>query len=123
MLLLLDFCLMFFFSVGFFYDCGVVIRYMLWFFFFKQKTAYEMRISDWSSDVCSSDLSLVRQEADGKWYVVNTKWGPSRGWFQIRPLDEPAKWPFPDSLRIAAKLGDPRYNARVAFEIWKKDGN
>src|SRR3546814_4497765 len=38
--------------------------YLLWliclacfvFFFFKQKTAYEMRISDWSSDVCSSDL-------------------------------------------------------------------
>src|SRR3546814_10644606 len=28
-------------------------------FFFKQKTAYEMRISDWSSDVCSSDLILV----------------------------------------------------------------
>src|SRR3546814_2486747 len=32
--------------------CGVV-------FFFKQKTAYEMRISDWSSDVCSSDLPEV----------------------------------------------------------------
>src|SRR3546814_7591935 len=30
------------------------------FFFFKQKTAYEMRISDWSSDVCSSDLSPGR---------------------------------------------------------------
>src|SRR3546814_4210433 len=29
------------------------------FFFFKQKTAYEMRISDWSSDVCSSDLSEI----------------------------------------------------------------
>src|SRR3546814_19447211 len=29
------------------------------FFFFKQKTAYEMRISDWSSDVCSSDLFLA----------------------------------------------------------------
>src|SRR3546814_6498962 len=29
------------------------------FFFFKQKTAYEMRISDWSSDVCSSDLDAV----------------------------------------------------------------
>src|SRR3546814_13333947 len=29
---------------------------MMYFFFFKQKTAYEMRISDWSSDVCSSDL-------------------------------------------------------------------
>src|SRR3546814_9706051 len=30
------------------------------FFFFKQKTAYEMRISDWSSDVCSSDLGRPR---------------------------------------------------------------
>src|SRR3546814_13602439 len=30
---------------------------LLFFFFFKQKTAYEMRISDWSSDVCSSDLA------------------------------------------------------------------
>src|SRR3546814_20327604 len=30
------------------------------FFFFKQKTAYEMRISDWSSDVCSSDLPALR---------------------------------------------------------------
>src|SRR3546814_3947147 len=34
-----------------------VCRYfVVVFFFFKQKTAYEMRISDWSSDVCSSDL-------------------------------------------------------------------
>src|SRR3546814_14383678 len=32
------------------------IIYCFLFFFFKQKTAYEMRISDWSSDVCSSDL-------------------------------------------------------------------
>src|SRR3546814_3618772 len=30
---------------------------LVWFFFFKQKTAYDMRISDWSSDVCSSDLA------------------------------------------------------------------
>src|SRR3546814_5800238 len=33
--------------------------FLLFFFFFKQKTAYEMRISDWSSDVCSSDLTAV----------------------------------------------------------------
>src|SRR3546814_3080445 len=38
-----------------------VLEIFIWllffgFFFFKQKTAYEMRISDWSSDVCSSDL-------------------------------------------------------------------
>src|SRR3546814_2206860 len=32
---------------------------MYFIFFFKQKTAYEMRISDWSSDVCSSDLLMV----------------------------------------------------------------
>src|SRR3546814_4188122 len=48
------------------YMCGVCIEVLLGvclfdnrsflFFFFKQKTAYEMRISDWSSDVCSSDL-------------------------------------------------------------------
>src|SRR3546814_8974975 len=35
------------------------------FFFFKQKTAYEMRISDWSSDVCSSDLPLRAGRAVG----------------------------------------------------------
>src|SRR3546814_16629642 len=34
---------------------------MCTFFFFKQKTAYEMRISDWSSDVCSSDLLVYRE--------------------------------------------------------------
>src|SRR3546814_8046887 len=38
--------------------CVLFWFYMfLLFFFFKQKTAYEMRISDWSSDVCSSDLA------------------------------------------------------------------
>src|SRR3546814_4315948 len=35
---------------------SVVVSIVCMFFFFKQKTAYEMRISDWSSDVCSSDL-------------------------------------------------------------------
>src|SRR3546814_14338254 len=39
---------------------------MMYFFFFKQKTAYEMRISDWSSDVCSSDLRVQAEEADMK---------------------------------------------------------
>src|SRR3546814_5605242 len=43
----------------------VCLCVMLFFFFFKQKTAYEMRISDWSSDVCSSDLAAggLRQVA------------------------------------------------------------
>src|SRR3546814_2278762 len=38
------------------YEWGCVHRTIDSVFFFKQKTAYEMRISDWSSDVCSSDL-------------------------------------------------------------------
>src|SRR3546814_1719148 len=39
---------------------------MLFVFFVKQKTAYEMRISDWSSDVCSSDLSATMRSALGQ---------------------------------------------------------
>src|SRR3546814_11573805 len=44
-------------------------------FFFKQKTAYEMRISDWSSDVCSSDLLLFRRTVD---LVVRRELRPTR---------------------------------------------
>src|SRR3546814_6825637 len=40
------------------YWCLFIVCFI--FFFFKQKTAYEMRISDWSSDVCSSDLADLR---------------------------------------------------------------
>src|SRR3546814_9915324 len=48
------------------------------FFCFKQKTAYEMRISDWSSDVCSSDLFKRRNEftksvADGPHPIIRSK--------------------------------------------------
>src|SRR3546814_2533804 len=50
----------------------------VYFFFFKQKTAYEMRISDWSSDVCSSDLrehtqpiGVVRLDGDAKGSVAD----------------------------------------------------
>src|SRR3546814_10313719 len=56
---------------------------MVWFlcvfFFFKQKTAYEMRISDWSSDVCSSDLA------------ASTRW-PMH---QVTTTPEPLRQPSP----------------------------
>src|SRR3546814_6276140 len=42
-----------------------LVVWFLFFFFFKQKTAYEMRISDWSSDVCSSDLNSFTRAASG----------------------------------------------------------
>src|SRR3546814_10890913 len=42
------------------HGCRSCLReFDLWLLFFKQKTAYEMRISDWSSDVCSSDLRVI----------------------------------------------------------------
>src|SRR3546814_19128694 len=37
----------------------IISRLCVFFFFFNQKSAYEMRISDWSSDVCSSDLRML----------------------------------------------------------------
>src|SRR3546814_16419383 len=51
-------------------------------FFFKQKTAYELRISDWSSDVCSSDLGLGKP-AD--LYLEGSD--QNRGWFQSSLLN------------------------------------
>src|SRR3546814_11604520 len=44
--------------------------YALFVFFFKQKTAYEMRISDWSSDVCSSDLRIFLRSVQASWGVL-----------------------------------------------------
>src|SRR3546814_6836540 len=57
--------------VGCFMLCRMLLLFLcLCFFFFKQKTAYEMRISDWSSDVCSSDLEGVYE---GTISAVTTK--------------------------------------------------
>src|SRR3546814_1610630 len=52
--------LLFLLGVFFYYFC-----FVFFFFFFKQKTAYEMRISDWSSDVCSSDLAGAADHLHG----------------------------------------------------------
>src|SRR3546814_8741046 len=49
-----------------------IIVYVSFFFFFKQKTAYEMRISDWSSDVCSSDLHHCAQPVMDRFGVTAT---------------------------------------------------
>src|SRR3546814_10069489 len=60
------------------YSCTVLMTCFCigFFFFFKQKTAYELRISDWSSDVCSSDLyaqvPLVWSAADAAMAMMAT---------------------------------------------------
>src|SRR3546814_9842779 len=51
------------------------LLFLLVFFFFKQKMAYEMRISYWSSDVFSSDLFLSRISADTEFRLLNRKCG------------------------------------------------
>src|SRR3546814_7071720 len=63
---------------------GLVIGYVSVFFFFKQKTAYEMRISDWSSDVCSSDLiPLDLRDRNGlAWLSVIVTSTPGTAWIQ-----------------------------------------
>src|SRR3546814_3040340 len=57
--------------------CLDVVRY--WFVFFKQKTAYEMRISDWSSDVCSSDLALRHISGLAGWRARHWRMPTPRG--------------------------------------------
>src|SRR3546814_19432175 len=50
--------------IFFFWCMESIVSVCVLFFFFKQKTAYEMRISDWSSDVCSSDVAGGHRLAD-----------------------------------------------------------
>src|SRR3546814_15286684 len=60
-------------------------RIYMFFFFFKQKTAYELRISDWSSDVCSSDLPPVKSQF--QWPLAGRKVNPLRRGRVTRPLN------------------------------------
>src|SRR3546814_3266019 len=62
-------------------------------FFFKQKTAYEMRISDWSSDVCSSDLLFYTIGVVTTWILIGWPillattvwfvWRIAKGWLRL----------------------------------------
>src|SRR3546814_14801904 len=76
-----------------------VCYFLLYFFFFKQKTAYDMRISDWSSDVCSSDLLTNRaKEADELSGELATELkkpdggDPARVVDLVKELDAAQKW-------------------------------
>src|SRR3546814_2026146 len=69
-------------------------------FFFKQKTAYEMRISDWSSDVCSSDLRLRRRLSQEH---LARRVGLSVRWLREIESGNPAV-ALDDHLRCAAAL-------------------
>src|SRR3546814_10031918 len=75
-------------------------------FFFKQKTAYEMRISDWSSDVCSSDLAIamspVRSTGDMAMASTPTPTLTLSGTFDLsRMFMPPIEWELPWSAAAA----------------------
>src|SRR3546814_6913237 len=80
----------------------MICDYVVLFFFFNQKTAYDMRISDWSSDVCSSDLLFVR--IGGR----RRNLGPL---LDHRPAGAAAfrvSWSHPDRNRAWRNRGSPR---------------
>src|SRR3546814_17799499 len=83
------------------------------FFFFKQKTAYEMRISDWSSDVCSSDLlsrdegslAPTRDRKEGSWWALTgSNRRPSRCKRDALPTDLSA----PPDVAISGRCALPQ---------------
>src|SRR3546814_4537931 len=80
-------------------------------FFFKQKTAYELRISDWSSDVCSSDLARhgLLDHADGaRTARPGPRGGPGRA---VRQRDDPAAHDRHPHRQPALRRGRPDHRA------------
>src|SRR3546814_5518393 len=75
---------------------------MCLFFFFKQKTAYEMRISDWSSDVCSSDLALARQLLER--YLAESEIGLDQIEVRARELDDDPLHAFLIFLKLYSEM-------------------
>src|SRR3546814_7400224 len=69
--------------------------------FFKQKTAYEMRISDWSSDVCSSDL-LAKGDQDSQKFIL-ARLG---GWTTKVEVGDKARQPFGGEPVDLSRLSD-----------------
>src|SRR3546814_7491474 len=75
------------------------------FFFFKQKTAYEMRMGDWSSDVCSSDLKVTSQAPAQE----ARNWSDRTPSGQVRLASRRQEWPAYYGLRqVAGQIGGVR---------------
>src|SRR3546814_7302146 len=96
------------------------------FFFFKQRTAYELRISDWSSDVCSSDLfqghlrSFINDAFVYPPCQTLTRWrGNRRGAISITSIrmSSPGRAYFAASVRAAAATRDRRRSEEHTSEL------
>src|SRR3546814_7045499 len=83
-------------------------------FFFKQKTAYEMRISDWSSDVCSSDLPRKRRSMSPQAQINAAMCALMR---EVRLLLSPAQ------STAREHIAESRQErAKAALRQWRKAG-
>src|SRR3546814_7679240 len=78
------------------FDDLVFVFVLIFLFFCKQKTAYEMRISDWSSDVCSSDLT---EPADDRHRRIDQHVGRTGGARNARAADDVGIAAFESRLR------------------------
>src|SRR3546814_2771491 len=89
-------------------------------FFFKQKTAYEMRISDWSSDVCSSDLTTLLRTIVGQQVSVaaaNSIWNKLEAQFgEGCPTEVIAAADF-DTLRACGLSGQKQGYAKSLAQL------
>src|SRR3546814_1460113 len=83
------------------------VCYYFVFFFFKQKTAYEMRISDWSSDVCSSDLGRGDLQHLQDHRLVGSEHRPRRDPEQQRVADLPRRPSDSNPNRILERCHEP----------------
>src|SRR3546814_16093128 len=90
-------------------------------FFFKQKTAYEMRISDWSSDVCSSDLPpspAAISEAKTRLQAIGALAGDGRITVHGKALAAiPLPVPLAHMLLDAARAGQAEIEGRLAVPL------
>src|SRR3546814_4201681 len=87
----------------------VAVHYI---FFFKQKTAYEMRISDWSSDVCSSDLdTYIEKESSINEQIDRMRHSATRALFERRDVVIVA------SASCIYGIGSPETYATMTVEV------
>src|SRR3546814_2548217 len=92
-------------SYEYYFVLALFVLFSVCFVFFKQKTAYEMRISDWSSDVCSSDLAR-QLRGDQNNAQLTRIYGT--GWLNKKQLDAHLT-----RLEEAAKIGRASCRERV----------
>src|SRR3546814_6713657 len=95
-------------------------------FFFKQKAAYEMRISDWSSDVCSSDLFITNQQQAmpaiaPRRMAPNGPELPAAGVTATRPAIAPEQAPSSDPLWPSARSVSIQKRTPAAVAVKRPD--